>query len=1033
MTYDGSSHTATGSCTGVGNLVLSGLVLTGTTHTNVGIYNSDPWSFTDVTGNYNNASGAVNDVISKPTPTVTTWPTASAITSGQALSASTLSGGSASVAGSFAFTTPGTTPAVGTANQNVTFTPTDIANYSAVNGTVSVTVNKATPTVTTWPTASAITSGQALSSSTLSGGSSSVPGNFAFTTPGTTPPVGTASQNVVFTPSDTVNYNTVSGTVSVTVNKTAPTVTTWPTASAINYGQALSASTLSGGSASVAGSFAFTTPGTTPTVGTVNQNVTFTPTDIANYSAVSGTVSVTVNKATPTVTTWPTATAITYGQALSASTLSGGSASVAGSFAFTTPGTTPAVGTASQNVTFTPTDTTNYNSVNGTVSVTVNKATPTVTTWPTASAITSGQALSASTLSGGVASVAGNFAFTAPTTTPAVGTASQSVTFTPSDTTNYTTVSGTVSVTVNKTAPTVTSWPTASAINYGQALSSSILSGGSASVAGSFAFTTPSTVPNAGTANQNVTFTPSDTANYSAVSGTVSVTVNKVTPTLSFANSPVTYDGSSHSAAVTGSVAGSVTNITYNGSSSTPTTAGTYAVTADFTPTDSNYNSLTGASAGNFVISKATPSLTVTNSPLPYNGSARVAIVSGTVPGNVTNINYGGVGTQPVSAGSYAVTADFVPNDTTNYTSLSNASAGSFVITKAVPTLTVTNSPVTFDGNPHAATVTGSVPGVVGTILTGGAATQSAIGVYAVTANFTPNDTTNYTTLVNASAGNFAIVAPATVSITIQTVPTGLSVSVDGGAAQTAPYTFAATAGSSHTVATTSPQTSGGTRNVFSSWSDGKAVSHSITAPLNGSATYTASFTTEYLLTTAVSPAGSGTAQPAVATWYAAGTSPSLIATAGSGNAFFTWSGPVANNASAATTVIMNGPTTVTANFQPVAATLSATIGTATGTIGGIRTWPVILTNTGGTTVTAAQLTWLTISSNGTCKPTATTVFPVSLGNIPVGGSATGSVSVDFSTCSAPKQKTIKFNVTVGYSGNNGASTGTTSLTGVQQ
>ena len=59
---------------------------------------------------------------------------------------------------------------------------------------------------------------------------------------------------------------------------------------------------------------------------------------------------------------------ITYGQTLASSTLTGGTASIpAGSFTWTTPTTAPGAGTASQSVTFTPTDTTDYNTVTGTV------------------------------------------------------------------------------------------------------------------------------------------------------------------------------------------------------------------------------------------------------------------------------------------------------------------------------------------------------------------------------------------------------------------------------------------------------------------------------------------------------------------------------------------------------------------------------------------------------------------------------------------------------------------------------------------
>jgi uncharacterized protein YccT (UPF0319 family) len=255
-----------------------------------------------------------------------------------------------------------------------------------------------------------------------------------------------------------LSTNTSAKEVLFEVSKTVPTLVTAPTASAITYGQALSASTLSGGAASVPGSFAFTTPTNTPGVGTANQSVTFTPTNTAQYTTFAFNVSVTVLKATPTLTTAPTASVITYGQALSASTLSGGVASVPGSFAFTTPTNTPGAGTANQSVTFTPTDNTDYSTISFNVSVTVNRATPTLTTAPTASAITVGQALSASTLSGGVASVPGSFAFTTPTNTPGAGTANQSVTFTPTDNADYSTISFNVSVTVvSAPQPVITS------------------------------------------------------------------------------------------------------------------------------------------------------------------------------------------------------------------------------------------------------------------------------------------------------------------------------------------------------------------------------------------------------------------------------------------------------------------------------------------------------------------------------------------------------------------------------------------------
>lgn len=70
VTYNGSEHLSAGSATGVSSENLSGLDLSGTAHTSAGDYN-DAWIFTDVTGNYNDDSGNVNNVISPKSLTVT--------------------------------------------------------------------------------------------------------------------------------------------------------------------------------------------------------------------------------------------------------------------------------------------------------------------------------------------------------------------------------------------------------------------------------------------------------------------------------------------------------------------------------------------------------------------------------------------------------------------------------------------------------------------------------------------------------------------------------------------------------------------------------------------------------------------------------------------------------------------------------------------------------------------------------------------------------------------------------------------------
>jgi len=78
------------------------------------------------------------------------------------------------------------------------------------------------------------------------------------------------------------------------------------------------------------------------------------------------------------------------------------------------------------------------------------------------------------------------------------------------------------------------------------------------------------------------------------------------------------------------------------------------------------------------------------------------------------------------------------------------------------------------------------------------------------------------------------------ISATVQTSPPGLSITVDG-TTYAAPQTFSWTAGSSHTIATISPQSGGtGIQYSWGNWSDGGAVSHAVT-PTVGT-TYTVNF-----------------------------------------------------------------------------------------------------------------------------------------------------------------------------------------------
>lgn len=107
----------------------------------------------DATCNYNAAPTVSHEFeMNKVIPTVTV-PTASAITYGQTIAESTLSGGKATyngatVSGTFSWVYPDLQPEVGTAAQLVQFTPDDQDRYAIITVSVNLKVNKITPTIT---------------------------------------------------------------------------------------------------------------------------------------------------------------------------------------------------------------------------------------------------------------------------------------------------------------------------------------------------------------------------------------------------------------------------------------------------------------------------------------------------------------------------------------------------------------------------------------------------------------------------------------------------------------------------------------------------------------------------------------------------------------------------------------------------------------------------------------------------------------------------------------------------------------------
>jgi hypothetical protein len=155
-------------------------------------------------------------------------------------------------------------------------------------------------------------------------------------------------------------------------------------------------------------------------------------------------------------------------------------------------------------------------------------------------------------------------------------------------------------------------------------------------------------------------------------------------------------------------------------------------------------------------------------------------------------------------------------------------------------------------------------------------------------------------------------VTVATIPITVTTSPSGLAFTVDGNP-YTASQIFQWIPGTNHMIAVTASPQSGGTgiQDLYASWSDGGAQSHSVTAP-SSAATYTANFTTQFFLTTS---AGSGGTISPASEWVNSGASVPLSATANSGFQFTGFTGAVTGTTNPASLTV-NAPAAVTANFS---------------------------------------------------------------------------------------------------------------------
>ena len=230
------------------------------------------------------------------------------------------------VPGKLSFDEPDKKPDAGNYNAAWTFTPMDDA-YAKCKGMITVSVKKAVPKVVSVPIPEAYYYSPTSIAADWCQSHAQKPGEvrgaddamldgiWRFKEASLVPKPGTNAHPVIFTPTDTKNYETIEKTVTLTVKKAMPYISTQPaTANAYTHGDYLynqtptgaaiygngmgSTGTGTGAAASVAGTFKWKAPLTKLTyLGNKTFEYLFTPEDTASYEAVTGSVTVTVNQA----------------------------------------------------------------------------------------------------------------------------------------------------------------------------------------------------------------------------------------------------------------------------------------------------------------------------------------------------------------------------------------------------------------------------------------------------------------------------------------------------------------------------------------------------------------------------------------------------------------------------------------------------------------------------------------------------------------------------------------------------------------
>ncbi|MGA3133029.1 MAG: FG-GAP-like repeat-containing protein [Terracidiphilus sp.] len=370
-----------------------------------------------------------------------------------------------------------------------------------------------------------------------------------------------------------------------------------------------------------------------------------------------------------------------------------------------------------------------------------------IITWAAPASIMYGTPLSASQLNA-TANVPGTFVYSpAAGTVLGLGNQSLGVTFTPTDTTDYTTATASATLLVKQATPVIT-WPTPAAIVYGTPLSATQLNA-TANVPGTFVYSPAAgTVLGLGNQSLGVTFTPTDTTDYTTATASVTLLVKQATPVITWPTPAAIIYGTPLSATQLNATTNVPGTFVYLPPAGTEPSAGPQTLSVTFAPTDTT-DYTTATQTVQLTVSKAALTVTANSASMLYDGVMPTldGSLAGVVPGDGITASYATTATTTSAAGTYPITTTLNdPNSRLGNYAVINT-PGTLTIGLVTPAITWVTPPAIPYGTAlgtaqlnAGTTVAGSFSytPATGTVLNPGSQPLKAI--------FTPTDTVNYKT-----------------------------------------------------------------------------------------------------------------------------------------------------------------------------------------------------------------------------------------------------------------------------------------------